>query len=453
MSARPGSSPLPLSSPGRIACSASSEGGGSVPTTSGSSEPPVIGLFSGLASCGRFCSICSGVGSGGTRGDVRLSPAIAPAGTQAKPAAMVAAASNPWNLELDMGNDLDLVVQRIDLNGRAGSGLSTQSLKDLIGRRRRQSDRDLERLRVRRRRRVERVADAGRELGHPLVQRPAPLERYDALQIRGHNRLHLPCNRWRQPAELGHLDVDMLHALPQCLFRVRHAWDSHGCRNRTDAYTSGRKRCGNQDRSDGEAYGGHSSALSAGAQRGAEMEVDTALRRHLREDRALPSRAAAAVASCSREAASSGHRATVGAAPNGNLIYAITASLHYRGKVIGMLCERREGPPHQGRGGTSIDRVGREIPVSARPLAGTSCSAAVARSLRAVLSWGRSTNPRPCPSISSRASSSTTPASTRSSASPVLSRAVVRRSISSIAEPFGNTLDSRRRPSLKPTFS
>jgi hypothetical protein len=56
MSARPGSSPSPFSSPGRVACSASSEGGGSVPTTSGSSEAPVIGLFSGLPSCGRFCS-------------------------------------------------------------------------------------------------------------------------------------------------------------------------------------------------------------------------------------------------------------------------------------------------------------------------------------------------------------------------------------------------------------
>ena len=56
MSARPGSRPSPLSSPGRAACNVSRDGGGSVPTTSGCSEPPVIGLFSGLARSGTLLS-------------------------------------------------------------------------------------------------------------------------------------------------------------------------------------------------------------------------------------------------------------------------------------------------------------------------------------------------------------------------------------------------------------
>ena len=179
--------------------------------------------------------------------------------------ATVAAVSNAWNLDLDMVDDLDLVVQRIDLNGRASSRLSAQGLKDLVGRHRGHSDRNVEGLRVCRRRRVERVADAGREPGDPLIQWPAPLERYEALQIRGHNRRHLPRNHWRQPAELGHLGVDMLHALPQRLFRVGHAGGGHRRRHRVDARTSGGKQCGDEGRSDRKAQRDQPPAVLAGA--------------------------------------------------------------------------------------------------------------------------------------------------------------------------------------------
>ena len=96
---RPGpeAGPSPLSSPGRVARCASSEGG-SVPTASRYSEAPVIGLFSGLPSRGRFCSTCSGAGSGGTRGGVRLSLALILVGARPKPATAAVAATSARNL-------------------------------------------------------------------------------------------------------------------------------------------------------------------------------------------------------------------------------------------------------------------------------------------------------------------------------------------------------------------
>src|SRR5271166_2637501 len=120
MSARPGSRPSPVSSPGRVAWSASSDGGGGVPTTRGSWEAPVMGLFSGLARSGTFRSTWSGVGSGGTPGDVRALSANADH-VGAMPASTVAARAQALNL--DMVDDLDLMMQRIDRDGRAGAGL------------------------------------------------------------------------------------------------------------------------------------------------------------------------------------------------------------------------------------------------------------------------------------------------------------------------------------------
>lgn len=79
-------------------------------------------------------------------------------------------------------------------------------------------------------------------------------------------------------------------------------------------------------------------------------------------------------------------------------------------------------------------------------------SAACSDAALLVPCW-RSTMPRPRPLTSSSARSSTTPACVRPPSSRRRRRAFLRSFTSARAVPAGNTRDSRRRPSVKPTRS
>ena len=77
---------------------------------------------------------------------------------------------------------LHLVVERIDLDGGVRPGLLAKRLEHLVGRHRRDLDRNRDRLRVGRRGGVKCIADALRELGDRLIEGSVPLEGDDALQ-------------------------------------------------------------------------------------------------------------------------------------------------------------------------------------------------------------------------------------------------------------------------------
>ena len=129
----------------------------------------MIGLFSGLAEIGHVLLdlVRCRIGRDARR---RQRVVGLRRHDAAKPAKTVAVASRAR--KLDMVDHLNLVVQRIDLHRRACPGLLAERLEHLIGGHRGNLDGDVDRLRVGRRGRVERVADALRELGDSLIQRP-----------------------------------------------------------------------------------------------------------------------------------------------------------------------------------------------------------------------------------------------------------------------------------------